>query len=152
MAPALSLRDFQVGTLPYVRAHDSTQFYNLTLHPLSDLRETSFMNLAPYGSLLVWLDAYLDHPEAELDRVMGKYQNTTEAAAIVAGQTRNRIHLKAFGYRDGTGCGPHGYPYRHGDFNARGVPFWNPLFWAPGSPCPDSLHRNSPVASTTNTR
>lgn len=141
MAGALSLRDFQLGTLPYLRRHESTQFYNLTLHPLSDLRESAFLGFAPYGSLLAWLDGYLDHPESELDRVMGKYQNTTEAAAIIKGDVRARVHLKAFGYRDSTGCGDKGLPYKHGHFNEPGVPYWKPAFWAPGAPCPDAPHR-----------
>jgi hypothetical protein len=138
MAPALSLRDFQVGTLPYLRRHESSQFYNLTLHPLSDLREANFLNLAPYGSLISWLDAYLDHPESELDRMMGSYQNSTESAGSITGPVRTRMHLKAFGYGDRTGCGPNGLPYRHGDFNEPGVPFWDPRFWRPGAHCPDS--------------
>jgi hypothetical protein len=143
MAPALSLREFQVGTLPYLEEHTATEFFNLTLHPISDLRETSFHHLAPYGSLLTWLDAYLVSPESEMDRMMGKYQNATEGARIFDGPARSRMHLKAFGYGDSTGCGPHGYPYEHGNFNEPGVPFWDRQFWRPRTPCPDSTHATS---------
>ncbi|MEO8580805.1 MAG: hypothetical protein ABI469_11195, partial [Gemmatimonadales bacterium] len=136
MAGALSLREFQTGTLPYMQRHPSTEFFNLTLHPLSDIRETMLWGIVPSGSLLIWLDGYLAHPESELDRVMGKYVNTTESSSIFKGSVRTRIHLKAFGYRDGTGCGKHGLPYKHAQFNWLGVPYWDVRFWNPGEACP----------------
>jgi hypothetical protein len=132
MASAASLREFEVGVMPYLQHHDSTQFYNLTLHPLAELRESHLLRLAPYGSLLEWIDSYYSRPENDFDRMMGTYNNVVQASFMFPTEIRGRIHVKGFGYRDGTGCGPqNNLPFQHGQFNALSVPFWRPEFWHP---------------------
>ena len=134
MAPALSTREFQLSVLPYLEKHDSTQFYVLTLHPMAERRESNFFRLAPYGSLLEWIDSYFGRPETDLDQMMGKYDNVHRASVVIPESVRGRFHIKAFGYNDGTGCGRNNaYPYKHGHFNEPGVPYWRPEFWHPGS-------------------
>jgi len=132
MAPAASLREFEVGVIPYLERHDSTQFYDLTLHPLADLRENHFLRIPPYGSLLEWIDSYYSRPENDFDRMMGKYNNVVQASFMFPTSVRGRVHIKGFGYNDGTGCGPKkNLPYQHGQFNDLSVPFWRPQFWHP---------------------
>ncbi len=134
MAPALSVREFETGTLPYLESHDSAYFYLLTLHPWAERREAQFARLVPYGSLLEWIDGYFAHPETPLDHMLGKYENATRMAFLFRPEVRGRIHVKAFGYNDGTGCGRNGaLPYQHGQFNDLNVPFWHPEFWTPGT-------------------
>jgi pimeloyl-ACP methyl ester carboxylesterase len=133
MAPAVSSREFEMSVLPYLQRNDDARFYVLTLHPFAERRESNFYRLAPHGSLLEWIDAYFGHPETDLDRMMGKYDNVVNASVIIPDSVRARVHIKAFGYGDGSGCGKdNAYPYKHGDFNQAGVPYWRPAFWHPG--------------------
>jgi pimeloyl-ACP methyl ester carboxylesterase len=144
MAAASSMRDFEVSVMPYLAAHESTQFYSLSLHPLAELREQTAKRFGPNGSLLEWLDAYLADPEAESDRTMGKYTNVVRAAHMIPDDIRAQVHIKAFGYQDGSGCGTEGKtPSHHGDFNNDEVPYWNPLLWQAGVPCPKAPERTA---------
>ena len=138
MAAASSVREFELATLPYLRAHPATQFYNLTLHPLADRRELTLLGFGPNGSLLEWVDAYLSNPESDADRVMGKYVNVYGAEHIFEPRVRAQMHVRAFGDGDGRGCGPKKRePYHHGGFNDPSVPFWHSDFWQPVlAPCP----------------
>jgi hypothetical protein len=133
MAAAASIRETEETVVPYLERHPTTQFYNLTLHPMSDRREADFYRVAPYGSLLEWIDAYFGHTETELDRMAGKYDNLVRTALIFPDGVRGRTHIKAFGYNSGRGCGKDDLPYRHGDFNDPRVLYWRPGFWHPGS-------------------
>ncbi len=137
MAAASSARDVEMAVVPYMERHPHTNFFDLTLHPTADLNERTFHGFGPGGSLLEWIDAYLANPETDLDRVVGKYANVREAEHTFPPSVRNRIHIKAFGYLDGLGCGPESEPYHHGGFNDASVPFWRKELWQPGtSPCP----------------
>jgi hypothetical protein len=147
MASAATVREFEMGVVPYLERHpasrerQATQFYNLTLHALADQRERSLFGLAPYGSLLEWIDAYFANPETDLDRMFGKYDNALATAHIIPDSVRGNVHFKAFGYRSGKGCGgkegktgrPKDLPYRHGDFNDSTVAYWRSGFWKPGT-------------------
>ncbi len=133
MAAASSVREFEFSVVPYLERHPSTNFYNLTLHPLAELREQTYGGIGPNGSLLEWIDGYLANPETDLDRTMGKYANDVGAAHIFRPPIRRQLHIKAFGYKDGHNCGANQEPYHHGGFNDPSVPFWRPTFWQPGN-------------------
>jgi pimeloyl-ACP methyl ester carboxylesterase len=151
LAAASSARDFDVSVAPYLAAHPETQFYSLSLHPLAELRERTVGGVGPNGSLLEWIDAYLAAPEAESDRTMGKYTNVVRAAHMIPPEIRDQVRIKAFGYRDGSGCGEkRKKPFHHGHFNDDDVPFWNPAFWQAGVACPGVPARSAaPVAHRT---
>ena len=156
MASAATVREFEMGVVPYLERHPGaagrpgTQFYNLTLHPLADQRERSFYALAPYGSLLEWIDAYFANPESDLDRMFGKYDNALSTAHVIPDSVRGNVHFKAFGYRSGKGCGanerrtgrPKDLPYRHGDFNDSTVAYWRSGFWKPGTAGCEEIKQN----------
>ena len=117
--------------------HRNTHFYNPSLHPLAELHEQSFHSFTPNGSLLEWIDGFFGNPESDLDRMIGKYSNITQALHIIPPGIYPRIHIKAFGYNDGMGCGAaKNIPYKHGQFNDDSVPYWNPELWKGGVPCP----------------
>jgi pimeloyl-ACP methyl ester carboxylesterase len=144
MAAASSMRDFELSIMPYLASHEETQFYSLSLHPLAELREQTLKRFGPNGSLLEWIDAYLADPEAESDRTMGKYTNVVRGAHMIPDSIRAQVHIKAFGYQDGSGCGAEGRtPSHHGDFNNDEVPYWNPLLWKAGVPCPKAPERTA---------
>ena len=152
MAGAASLREFEVGVMPYLERHQNTQFYNLTLHPLAELRESHLLRFPPYGSLLEWVDGYYANPENDYDRMIGKYNSVVAASFMFPTSIRARVHIKAFGYNDGTGCGPHNnLPFEHGQFNDLSVPFWRPQFWHPNQIGCSEVKTNTVARSPTGT-
>src|SRR5205807_7605742 len=62
MAAACSVRDFQRSVVPYMQRHTTTNFYNLCLHPVNEVRERHAADLVPRGSLLVWIDDMYSNP------------------------------------------------------------------------------------------
>ena len=137
MAAACSVRDFGRAVVPYLRQHRSTEFYNLMLHPLAELRERErFGDLPPRGSLLVWLDDFLADPQTPLDRTLGRWDNIVPATEIIPEAVRGQVTLKAFALapyddptppvRDGRRLPDYG-PQAHGQF--RGRAYWRPDFW-----------------------
>ena len=53
----------------------NVRFYNLMLHPMNDAREINGVGVVPSGSLLVWIDDMLEHPDTLLDRTVGQWTN-----------------------------------------------------------------------------
>ncbi|HEY8750877.1 MAG TPA: hypothetical protein VIM11_23030 [Tepidisphaeraceae bacterium] len=145
MAAACSIRDFSRSVIPYLVQHraDSaspdparaagTQFYNLMLHPLADLRERDrLFDLPPRGSLLVWLDNFLTDPQTPLDRTLGRWDNIVQATDLIPQAVRGQVTLKAFALAPyDEAVPPQGQPdygpQAHGQF--RGKPYWRPDFW-----------------------
>jgi hypothetical protein len=147
MASAASVRETATSVVPYLERHSHTQFYNLTLHPWSEAREWSKGPVLPYGSLLEWIDAYFGDPETPEDFMMGKYDTAVLTASELPPPIRGRVHLKAFGYHSGKGCGSHDMPFKHGQFNDDEVPFWRFGFWVPdGAGCTEV--RTNPALAT----
>ena len=70
-------------------------------------------------------------------RATDRYSNITQALHIIPPKIYPQIHIKAFGYNDGMGCGVEkNIPHEHGQFNDDSVPYWNPKLWRGGVPCP----------------
>lgn len=145
MAAACSVRDFTRSVVPYLMQHRpnpkaadaeekaGTQFYNLMLHPIADLRERGrAYDIPPRGSLLVWLDDFLTDPRGPLDRTMGRWDNIIPATDVIPREIRGQVSLKAFALApyptEQRPCGMPNYgPQAHGQF--RGNPYWCPEFW-----------------------
>jgi pimeloyl-ACP methyl ester carboxylesterase len=144
MAAACTVRDFSRAVVPYLVQHRpdakasdpamarGTQFYNLMLHPLADLRERDrLFDLPPRGSLLVWLDSFLTDPQTPLDRTLGRWNNIIPATDLIPQSVRGQVTLKAFALAaddDVPAPGELDYgPQEHGQF--RGKPYWCPEFW-----------------------
>ncbi len=147
MASAASVRETATSVVPYLEQHEKTQFYNLTLHPWSEAREWSKGPVLPYGSLLEWIDAYFGNPETPEDLMVGQYDTAVLTASELPPSVRGRVHIKAFGYHSGKGCGAHDMPFKHGQFNDDEVPFWRFGFWVPdGAGCKEV--RSNPALAT----
>lgn len=126
LAAACSVRDFQRTVVPYMQHNPDTQFYNLSLHPVNEIRENSFYELAPRGSLLVWIDDMFSTARTPLDRTLGRWENIVETVYILPDDVRPRIHLKGFGaYVNVANVDQN--PQEHGDFS--GLRYWDPHFW-----------------------
>ena len=131
MAAAASIRDVFAGTVPYIDRHPNVPFYSLSLHPRAEDRERPFgenlvSELVPRGSLLIWIDEFLGHPQSFPDRTFGHFENALLASRMFPPRLQRQVHLTALSVGPGEPRLQH-----HGDFG--GVRFWEPAFYkAPG--------------------
>ncbi len=141
MAAACSVKDFAGSVIPYMRRHgNGTQFYNLCLHPRAEERERPVFSrtpvvreISPTGSLLVWIDSFLDRPDAFDDRTLGQFENALIASHMIPVGIQSRVHMVAVDAgepRKKIGGerrpGEHGNLQEHGGFNS--YRFWEPEF------------------------
>jgi len=139
MAGACRVADFEQSVIPYMESpnHSETKFYNLSLNPVCETGEIFAigkfpMDVAPRGSLLVWIDNIFGNPPSEQRRMLGIYQTALLASHNVPIPLRKRVFYKAFAAvplknkfdRDGMII----EPQKHGDFSD--APFWRPEFWS----------------------
>ncbi|HEY2713836.1 MAG TPA: hypothetical protein VGI60_15080 [Chthoniobacterales bacterium] len=134
MGAACSFRDFQAQVIPYMIYHHETKFFNLSLHPLCEAGEVALspqhlkLDIAPRGSLLVWLDNIFTGPPSEDERRLGIFQSTILASHNFPEKVRPQITLKCFDFNGNEPNPPLiWHPQHHADF-ADG-PFWNPDYW-----------------------
>jgi hypothetical protein len=147
LSGAATVRDTKAALEPVLRQHGGrTTFYNLMLHPLNEALETHFAGSIPSGSLLVWIDEMLEHPDTRLDRTVGQWSNMQGGRHAFAPDVRARVRLKIFD------LAPHEHMLRkapddnapnddrlvvreHGGYNFKGVPFWDKAFWTTEEGC-----------------
>ncbi|MEE9125796.1 MAG: hypothetical protein V3U11_01525 [Planctomycetota bacterium] len=122
MAAASSVAETVQSVVPYLEAHRKTEFHVLTLHPLAEVDERNYYDLAPRGSLLEWIDNWYTHPTSPLERRFGKWTNLMQVLHLFHSVTK-QVTIKGFEVADGT------IPQKHGDFSS--CPFWRKDFWYP---------------------
>ena len=139
MAAACTVREFESAVLPYLRTRPTTHFYNLCLHPVAELRET-FMpvigSMVYHGSLLTWIDDYLDTPLGPVDRTMGRAENCLAAQHEWPRDVRRQIAIRVMDYHPARRGGASRDEFRierHSDFSNMRARFWNVSFWWPDS-------------------
>jgi pimeloyl-ACP methyl ester carboxylesterase len=133
MASASSVPDYESNVLAYMQSEvgSQTRLYHLTLHPDAERREAwAVLDVAPRGSLLVWIDGFLSNPTTLQHRTAGQQLNLMQSLRALPENLRQRVHLRTFDA--GMSRAPDGHPQRHGDFNDE--PFWRPEFWEPTAP------------------
>jgi pimeloyl-ACP methyl ester carboxylesterase len=110
MGAACTIADFSTSVLPYMKKHPDTQFYNLSLHPVAEAGEwqAAMADLPPRGSLLVWIDNFLQNPVTEQERTFGRWRNLYRSSAtgepIIrqfydnegTNRLKERLHFQAF--------------------------------------------------------
>ena len=133
LAAACSIHQFQQCTIPYLEAHRQTQFYNLCLHPTAEVTEADALGVVPRGSLLNWIDEFLNSPQTPLDRTLGNWNNILPAIYVIPREVRPRVCLKAFAMTaDGSTLDPETdaeAPQKHGQFTD--LHYWEKSFWEP---------------------
>jgi len=121
MAAACKIKDLEQSVVPWLKKDDNRTFYNLTLNPYRDINENSFYDFFPRGSLLVWIDDFLEDVNSFEDRTAGYWFNIVRSAEVVFPKDiRNQVHLTKFGIKD---CSPQ----NHGEFDD--FTFWKQNFW-----------------------
>lgn len=110
----------------------------------------------PRGSLLVWLDNYLDDPRTTRGRMAGRSRNLVRAAAVPGRDPRieERIHMKVYG---SGWCRSATQPQKHGQFSSR-YKFWdrgcvdpatgNTSCLLEGEPCDETIPGREPCFSS----
>ncbi len=159
MAAASSVNDFKLKVAPYLERQTGCRFFNLCLASANETGEREpfdWLEVAPRGSLLVWIDSLFDSPIAEDDRTMGRFENAILATDWLPGNAATRTTIKAFGRNRhfplcDTAAVPFPYdarneanpsyrgrlvePQKHGNFSnygaskAKSYRFWRPYFW-----------------------
>ena len=126
MAAACSVRDFQYSAGRYIQNHN-TPFYNLSLHPRTELDEIEMSGIPVRGSLLVWVDEFFNQPKSFADRTLGTFENAILAQDLLPHGFN--VHLKAFPVEDGAKKNQDLFagPQRHNDFTK--YYFWMPEFY-----------------------
>lgn len=108
VAPACSVADCIAATVSYLHLHRDAELEIHVLHPEADRNEIYFGDLAPRGSLLDWLDQFLDKPLTPRDRVIGKRENLIPALGEFGDDILSRIRVLGGDY--GCDCVPNHEP------------------------------------------
>lgn len=128
MGAATTVEDYRSTIIPYLLRHQKkgaeTQMYHLVLHPLAEVTERNYFDLAPWGSLLTWIDNYFTDPPSPLGRRVGRFANLIPELAFTPKDVQPQIHLKVFRVASDLRCWS---PQKHGDFGS--FPFWDERFW-----------------------
>ena len=88
--------------------------------------ETDYLGLPPSGSLLVWIDSFLDEPRTPHEQTAGRFGNALIVRSLLSAEVLDRVTVKAFSVGEDT---PESVPTRHGNFGRRR--FWEESLWLP---------------------
>jgi len=131
MAPACTIDELMPGGRVSTFLSDRSQdrsLYILALHEQADLNESTFADITPRGSLLVWLDEFIQPKHSELRGVMmGRVRNLKTHAHLISCDLYDRIHITA--YNEDATADVHVQPQRHGQFGE--LRYWSPDVWRP---------------------
>lgn len=134
MAPACSVRAFADAVVPVLERNieatrdKKVDAYVLTLSPKVEMNQSTSYRVLPRGSVLEWLEGFVDPPKAPLDRFLGKFDNIVRALHIFPKEVRELIHIKVFPFDENNPEKPytHSHFFRNPD-----VQFWKRTFWEP---------------------
>ncbi len=127
LAAACTIKDTCDTLIPYLNRHPETQFYNLCLNPRADDREIpldGFLGeLVPRGSLLVWIDEFLNKPYSMPGRTLGHFENALLCSPMFPAKVQKQMHMVALA------CGPGSGEtiQKHGSFGKH--KFWEKDFY-----------------------
>ncbi|MEM7044749.1 MAG: hypothetical protein AAF543_18225 [Pseudomonadota bacterium] len=136
MAGAASVRASAEAVSPVlVRNQGCTRFYNLMLHPLNDALERTAGGALLSGSLLSYIDEYLEQPKTLPDRTVGQWRNLRQTKHLFPREARHWSLYRVFDRQaaeadDGSGALSWN-PITHGSFNDKNMPFWREDFRKP---------------------
>lgn len=129
MGGAARIKDVADVVVPWLASplHAQARFYNLSLDPYNELAERVWLDSAPRGSLLNWIDGIFGEVNSFQDRTVGSWWNITRTAEDVfrvhglQPRLAERVTLKRFAIGDDQG------PQVHGAFDE--YCFWRRAFW-----------------------
>ena len=147
MAAACSIKDYEDTVFPYMERKEEVNVYHLMLSERAEALERwrpSSLNLppnfpfeiAPRGSLLVWIDEFMTNPLTPRDRTLGRYTNLMVSLHDIPVALRKRVNVKVFA---AGAAFTKTDPQKHSDFTER-FKFWDPDCWTPSSSNPGTCY------------
>jgi len=133
MAPACTIDEVMPGgrIARFLGGDLHRQLYILALHEQAELNEKGYIDFTPRGSLLVWLDEFIQPKHSELRGVMlGRVRNLRTHAHLISCDLYRQIHITAF--NDNPETHPAIEPQRHGEFGD--LRYWSKTTWRPTLP------------------
>ena len=109
LAAAARLDDVQAAVVPYLRRHRNATFWSFSLSETREAVEWDYADMFDRGSLLVWIDHYLQPIYAPGDRTFGRAKNIRQYVTV-PDDLKGRFLLAKFANGQGD-------PERHGDFS-----------------------------------
>jgi hypothetical protein len=134
MAAACSVSEYEHAAWPYLErpGNETTHFYHVILHDVSELKEAHLREIPPRGSLLVWIDDFFSHPVVPRDRTAGRFNNLMSTLKNTPERIRPQVAVKIFGLGAYPCPGGQSCPQQHDQFtNQR---FWCDDLWTPAAP------------------
>lgn len=138
MAGAASVQETADTLSPVLRQNQGcTRFFNLMLHPLNDSLERTGYGSLLSGSLLTYIDEYLELPKTLPDRTIGQWRNLRLTRHLFPEEARKWSLYQVFDSQaeaitlaDGKEVRSWN-PTTHGSFNDANMPFWRKNFRQP---------------------
>ncbi len=128
LAAADSIRRNFDATFGYLSHDERARVFHVMLHEDAELAEANKLDLAPRGSLLVWVDDFLDRPSSLLERTAGRADNLIAALFLVPQEFRSRVHVRILDEKSDD------MPTKHAEFShpcptGGGFQFWEKTDW-----------------------
>jgi len=122
MAAACSITNFEKSLNCIKEKNKIPKIYNLCLNPIAETVESNAFDLAPRGSLLIWIDNFMSSPTVTPDRRLGVWENIMQTTQLIPKSMIKNTTLKCFD----VGTRAKG-PQKHGEFSSEN--FWQSTFW-----------------------
>ena len=140
MAPACTIDELMEGgrVTRFLRQDPARQrhLYILALHELAEINEKWYLDATPRGSLLVWLDEFIQPKHSEFaGMMMGRARNLRLHGHLIPCDLHPQITITAF--NQDPNADPSVEPQRHSDFGE--LPYWKKEAWRPERPCLESV-------------
>jgi hypothetical protein len=130
LAPACTIDELMEGgrIAEFLARDKRRQLYVLTLHEIAELSEKSLVDLTPRGTLLVWLDEFIQPKNSEFrGHMMGRARNLRLHAHFIPCGIQPQIHITAFS--EGPQDTAVFHPQTHSDVGH--IEYWREELWRP---------------------
>ena len=138
MAPAATIDELKDGggvaeflrRSPVVDGKPTRRLYILTLHERAEVTERFYLDLTPRGTLLAWLDEFIQPKHSEFPgMMMGRARNLRLHAHHIPCEIRQQISITAFAEQITPRPKDQQQPQRHSSFGK--LAYWKETTWQP---------------------
>jgi pimeloyl-ACP methyl ester carboxylesterase len=133
LAPACTIDELMNGgrIADFLTADKRRQLYILTLHEIAEFSEKSLFDFTPRGTLLIWLDEFIQPKNSEFrGHMMGRAKNLRLHAHLIPCDVQRQVHITAFSERPT--APPVFHPQSHSDVGR--IEYWREELWRPDDP------------------
>jgi hypothetical protein len=129
MAPAATIDELKDGgrVAEFLGRDAARKLYILTLHERAEVSERFFLDLTPRGTLLAWLDEFIQPKHSEFPgMMMGRARNLRLHAHNIPCRIRPQISITAFAEERSR---KPAQPQTHSSLGV--LPYWDQTMWRP---------------------